>query len=87
MTMWGVPAFIAALTRPLRLAGRVTGQSYPQASEAPCPTAQPTSGTPSPDVMPLLERRAQRVSNRDRKMAAKYMATHRALINSNSFEG
>ena len=79
---WGVPAFIAALTRPLRLAGRVTGQSYPQASAVSCPTAPSTRPTLSPDVILRLERRAQRVSNRNRKQAAQYLATHRALINS-----
>lgn len=78
---WAVPAFIAALTRPLRLAGPVTGQSYPQTSAEVSPTAKTTNNTPLIDVLPLLERRAQRVSNRSRKQAARYMATHKALMN------
>lgn len=79
--MWGVHVFIAGLTRRLRLAGRVSGQSYPRTSAEVSPTAKTTNNTHSKDVMPLLERRAQRVSNRSRKQAARYMATHKALMN------
>lgn len=79
--IWAVLASIAALTPRWLSGGQASGRNSRQTSAEASPTAKNTNNAHSTDVMPLLERRAQRVSNRSRKQAARYMATHKALMN------
>jgi len=72
-------AFIARLKPLLRFGCLGDTQNYPKASAGDCPTAQPMSKTPLPDVTELLHRRALVQGNRNRDQAAKYLRLHLTL--------
>lgn len=76
---WGLASSVARLARAVIAAPAFSESNQPEAISGPVVTTLPMQSADETQRLLLIARRAERLNNRSRKAANRYIETHKAL--------